>query len=201
MTLETRVQALLDLVETDRSRRCAALAREAQARANATRAAARTAARERLRTAFKEERQRREARLAAARAKLQTHRRLQQQRSAAALLAVAWQRLPQILCERWLSPTARQAWVMHVVAEARAAFAAGSWRIVHEATWPTDEREQLRAALTRELGAEAQFFADAAIRAGLRISAGGNVIDGTLSGLLADRTEIGARLLRHVEDA
>ena len=201
MTLEARVGALLDLVEGDRAQRCAAILRDAQARASAARAAARTAALERLRAAFKEERERREARIAASQAKLQTHRRLQEQRRAAALLAAGWKRLPEVLCDRWLTPRTRQAWVKRVVAEARAALAGGSWQIVHAESWPSDERAQWGAALRRDLAAEPQFSADAAIRAGLRISAGGNVIDGTLSGLLADRAEIGAQLLRHVEDA
>ena len=32
-------------------------------------------------------------------------------------------------------------------------------------------------------------------------SSGGNVVDGTLAGLVADRVEVGARLLRHLEQA
>ena len=201
MTLEARVGALLDLVEADRAQRCGAILRDAQARASATRAAARTAALERLRAAFKEERERRDARIAAALARLQTHRRLQEQRRAAALLAEGWKRLPEVLCDRWLTPRARQAWVVRVLAEARAALPDGAWQIVHAESWPQDERARWSAELGKDLAAEPRFSADAAIRAGLRVSAGGNVIDGTLSGLLADRAEIGAQLLRHVEEA
>jgi hypothetical protein len=201
MTLETNVRALLDLVEADRARRCEAIERDARALAGETRAAARSEALERLRAAFADERERRDARIAVALAKLETHRRLHQQRRAAALLAAGWQRLPDVLCDRWAEPGPRQAWVSRVVAEARTILHRGAWHIVHALPWPESERNELRAALAHALDASPEFLADPMVRAGLRISAGGNTVDGTLSGLLADRADIGARLLRHVEDA
>jgi hypothetical protein len=201
MTLESHVQALLDLVENDRQRRCEAIRREAEKSASATRTSARDQAIERLRTAFKDERELREQRIAAAQAKLQTHRRLHDQRRAGALLEAGWQRLPEALCRRWSAAASRERWVSRVVTEARANLRRGSWRIAHAEPWPREEREALGATLTRELGASPQFVADATLRAGLKISSGANVIDGTLSGLLSDRGDVAARLLRHMEDA
>ena len=201
MTLESRVQALLDLVETDRQRRCEAIRHDAEKSSSATRASARDQAIERLRIAFKDERELREQKLAAAQAKLQTHRRLHEQRRATALLDAGWQRLPDVLCRRWTAAPFRKCWVSRVVTEARANLRPGTWRIAHAEPWPREEREALGATLTEELGASPQFSADAAIRAGLKVSCGANVVDGTLSGLLADRVDIAARLLRHMEDA
>jgi hypothetical protein len=201
MTLESRVQALLDLVDADRQRRCEAIRREAEQSAAATRESARNEARRRLRLAFSNERELREQRIAAAQAKLQTHRRLHDQRRAAALLEAGWQRLPDVLCQRWDAVRSRQQWIDCVVTEARAALRPGAWRITHAALWPAEERERVAAALTRDGSAPPQFLADAAIRAGLKISAGANVIDGTLAGLLADRADVAARLLRHMEEA
>jgi hypothetical protein len=201
MTLEARVQALLDLVAADRSRRCEAIAGEAQARASATLSAARTAALERMHAAFKEERERREARIAAAQARLQTHRRLHEQRRAGALLSAGWARLPDVLARRWLEAPSRRAWTARVVREAHSALASGRWRIEHAPFWPREERDALGAEVAQAVGTPPEFVENDAIRAGLRISAGGNVIDGTLAGLIADRADIGARLLRHMEDA
>jgi len=201
MTLESRVQALLDLVERDRQQRYDAIRRDAEKSASATRAGARDQAIERLRIAFKTERQLREQRIAAAQAKLQTHRRLHEQRRAAALLDAGWQRLPELLCRRWATAGSRERWVKHVVAAARAVLGPGPWRITHAEAWPRDEREALAADLARELGASAQFLADTTIFAGLKITSGANVIDGTLAGLLSDRADLAARLLRHMEDA
>ncbi|HUH94461.1 MAG TPA: hypothetical protein VL742_15130 [Casimicrobiaceae bacterium] len=201
MTLDARVRALLDLVEADRSRRSEAILGAAQARAAETLAAARVAAREGLHAAFREERERREARVAAAQARLQTHRRLHEQRRAGALLSFAWARLPDALVRRWLEAPSRQAWVARVLHEARAVLLPGRWRIEHARLWPPEERDSLGADLCRALGTPPEFVENDAIRAGLRISAGGNVIDGTLAGLIGDRVEIGARLLRHMEEA
>ena len=201
MTLESRVQGLLDLVEADRARRCQAIHHDAEETSNVTHAEARKQAIARLRMAFEDERERREQKLAAARAKLQTHRRLHDQRVAAALLDAGWQRLPDLLCGRWTTATSRDRWVTRVVTEARAVLRPGSWRIAHAEAWPREEREALAATLTRELGTSPQLVADTAIRAGLKITCGANVIDGTLAGLLADRADIAARLLRHMEDA
>ncbi len=200
MTLESRMQALLDLIETDRARQCNAIIGEARARTADALAAAHAEARHRMRSAFNEERERRDASVAAVQAKLQTHRRLHDQRRAAALLAAAWQKLPAALCERWQEAEPRRAWVGRVVVEAHAALPPAGWRIVHAAGWPDAERAALGASLAQELGAPPRLVADDTIRAGLNVAAGGNVIDGTLGGLLADRTEIGARLLQHLED-
>jgi hypothetical protein len=200
MTLESRMQALLDLVEADRARQCDAIIGEARACTAATLAAAHAEARRRMRSAFEEERERRDARVAAAQAKLQTHRRLHDQRRATALLAAAWQKLPEALCERWRAAQPRRAWVSSVVTEARAALPRAGWRIVHAAGWPDAERAPLVASLARELDAPPEFVADKTIHAGLKVAARGNVIDGTLAGLLMDRAEIGAKLLQHLEN-
>jgi hypothetical protein len=200
MTLEARTQGLLDLVETDRKRRCDAMLGEARTRAAATVAAAHAEARARVRNAFEEERRRLAARVAAARARLMTHQRAREQRHAGALLAAGWQKLIAALCERWRDPRCRQSWIASVIAEARKALPPGAWRIVHAPGWPDGEREALTNGLATTLGAPPQFVVTEAARAGLRVSADGNVLDGTLDGLIVDRAEIGARLLSAVED-
>lgn len=194
------MQALLDLVEADRARQCNEIIAEAQARAADTLAAAQVEARRRMRSAFNEERERGDAQVAAAKAKLQTHRRLHEQRRAVALLAAAWQKLPAALRERWREAQSRRAWVDRVVGEARAVLPSAGWRIVHAPAWPDAERAALAASLAQALGAPPQLVADDTLHCGLKIAAGGNVIDGTLGGLLADRTEIGAKLLQHLEN-
>lgn len=199
MTLEGHVQALLDLVEADRTAKCEAIECDAAARAAAALAIARTDARTRMRSAFADERKRRDARVAGAQARLQTHRRLHDQRRAAALLLAGWQRLPELLAARWREPQSRRGWVERVVGEARAALPRAAWRIVYAPGWAEDERNALAAALARDLGASPQLVLDASARAGLKVIAEGNVMDGTLPGLLADRSEIGAKLLQRLE--
>jgi hypothetical protein len=195
MTLQQRTQALLDLVEEDRRARCAEVIAQAERQAAATLSQARADARRRMREAFAEERARAAARVAAARAELQTRHRLHEQQQAAGWLAIGWQRLPQALRERWADAAARPQWVDAALQEAARVLAPGHWRIVHAPGWPAPERQALAAGVQAASGTAAEFVEDAALAAGLRVVADGNVVDATLGGLLADREAIGARLL------
>jgi hypothetical protein len=199
MSVDRQTEALLALIDADRTTRCAAILADARARASALHAEASADARQRMRAAFAEERARRDERVAAARANLQTRRRLASQRRAAALLAQGWQRLPAALMRRWRAPAPRAAWVAQVVAAARALLPQAGWRITCAPGWPEPERDVLVRELAGVLGAAPELVVDPDAGAGLRIAAAGNVIDGTLAGLTADRAEVGARLLRLLE--
>lgn len=201
MTLDTRTQALLDLVEQDRAAQCNTIIAQAQAQAATLLAQTRADARLRMREAFAQERQRAQARTAAARATLQTQRRLHAQRQAAAWLAHAWQHLPQTLQARWHDAPARRLWVDATIDNARRLLRPGRWTIVHGPTWPAAERQTLAEQLQRESGTLATFVADESIDAGLRVASGGNVLDATLAGLTADRDEIAAGLLGHWQES
>ena len=191
--------ALLALVEADRKQKCDAILAAAQDRAAAVLRQAHADARGRMRKAFLEERLRRDARVGAARANLQTRRRLAEQHRAAALLAVGWTRIADALLHRWQAPDLRRPLVAAVVATARKSLPAAAWRIAHAPDWPLAERDALKAEFAAVPGPTCAFDADARIRAGLRICANWNVVDGTLDGLLSDRAEIGSRLLHLLE--
>jgi hypothetical protein len=197
--VERQTQALIDLIEADRARQCGGVLDEANGRASSVRAQARDDARTRVRQVFGEQRQRLERELAAARARLATHRRLHEQRRTAALLQLAWDRLPAELQSVWQQATARAAWVAQLVAYAQARLQPGLWRIAHALDWPADEREAVRASLGAAAPVEPRFEADPSIAAGLKVVDGTNVIDGTLAGVLADRPDVEARLLRLLE--
>ena len=199
MTLELRMQALIDLVTADRDRHCDAVLGEARQRAAKTLAAAHLKARQRMREAFDEERHRYAASGGAARARLETHRRLHEQRRSAELLAAGLAKLPQALCDRWRESATRKKWVDGVVAKARAVLPRGAWRIEHAPELTNDERDATAASLADICATPPEFVADAALRAGMKITAAGNVVDATLAGLVADRVELGASLLKHLE--
>ena len=155
-----------------------------------------------MREAFAEQRALHRDRIAAAQARLATQRRLHEQQRTAALLQRAWERLPGELAQRWRDPAARAAWVAMVIGRGEGAHAARA--VAHRAC--------ARLAGGRTTGAAGRagrlepdaapvFEADARIRAGLKVAAGGNLIDGTLDGLLADRGDLESRLLRQLESA
>jgi hypothetical protein len=200
MNPERQVQALLELVEADRKQKCDAILGVAQDHAAAVLRQAHADARARMRKAILEERLRRDARVGAARANLQTRRRLAEQRRAAALLAVGWTRLPDALLHRWRTPDLRRLWVAAVITEARKSLPATAWRITHAPDWPFAECEALDAEFAAAPGATCALDSNARIRAGLRIAASGNVVDGTLDGLISDRAETGSRLLHLLEE-
>lgn len=192
---EAPARALLELVAADRERQCSLVLDAARDRADAQRKQARSAAGARLRAVFAEQRRQRDAHVAAARARLATQRRLHEQQRSAALLRMAWQQLPAALLARWQQPAARAQWVAQVLAWARERLAGEAWRVVHAPDWPAAER----AAAAQGLAAGTQFDADPAISAGLKVQCGGNSIDGTLAGLLAERADIEAALLYQLE--
>jgi len=200
MNLERQQQALLDLVAADRREKCDAILVAAQDRSVAVLRQAHAEARLRMRKAFQDERLRRDARVDAARANLETRRRLADQQRASTLLAAGWKRLPEALLLRWQTPASRCLWVAAVVAAARASLPATAWHVLHAPGWPAAERDAIRAELAVARGGECCVDEDARIHAGLRIAANGNVVDGTVDGLLTDRAEIGSRLLQLLEE-
>lgn len=194
--LERQTRSLLELIEADRERRCAQILEPARAGALALQAQARSEARARRHATIAAQRQRRRDALAAARARLATRTRLHAQQHEAALLRLAWRQLPDALCTLWRDTAARAAWVGQVVAAARTRLSADAWRIVHAADWPAAEQQALAGSLA---GIALRFESEPAVDAGIKVIAGGNIVDGTVAGLLADRSEIEAALLRLLE--
>ncbi len=195
-TLERPTRALLDLIEAERARQCGQILGSANAKAAALRDQARADALARLRQAFAEQRQRRRERIAAAQAMLSTQRRLHEQQHTSALLRLAWAQLQDELLALWREPASRAAWAGRALAFARARLPSGAWRIAHAPDWPSTEQRSIAEAA----GGAMLFQAEEAIRAGLKVEAAGNVVDATLDGLLAERTEFEARLLHELED-
>ena len=197
--VERQARALLDLIEADRARRCGEILGVANDRASSSLAQAHAEARLRVRQVFAEQRQRRHDQIAAAQARLATRRRLHEQRRTAALLQLAWQQLPGALRALWQQGDSRAAWVRRVLAYAHERLPPGPWRIVHAADGHLPGQEMLPPALLAGARIEPRFEADASIEAGLKVVEGRNVVDGTITGLLADRADIEARLLRRLE--
>lgn len=199
MSVDRQELALIALVEADRDAQCAAIGAEAAAAAAQIVRKARAAARERSRAALADERRRRAQQLGAIAARLANAQRQHEQQSHAALLALAWQRLPELLARRWSVPDSRADWIDHVFAAARAALPAGEWTVVHGPGLADADRRQL-AALAAEAGVTIREQLAPAQLAGIKLRAGGNVVDGTAAGLLADRAAIGSRLLDHLQE-
>jgi len=186
------MQALLKLVETGRAEQVAQILGQARAQAAAQRGQSITEAHARMRQAFAEQRRHHEERIAAALARLATQRRLHAQQHMAALLALAREQLPRELLACWADAALRRRWVAGTLAAAQSQLPRGEWTVLHAAGWPEAERAEVAAP-------GIHFTEETTLRAGLKVAAAGNVVDGTLAGWLAGRAEFDARLLRALE--
>ncbi len=195
MNLEERERGLLKLVEEYRDGECRSLLE-----------AARTEAADLVRQAYRRERARlhervvaeragARARINAARAERDTRERAGGERADARLLAAAWPRLRETLMERWRDPSQRRAWVASVLAQAERVLPAGTWTLRHAPDGPASDWQALARDLTARLHIEPRLVADGAIAAGVTVECGGAILDGSLEGLLKDRTRIESRLL------
>lgn len=191
--------ALLKVADDYRADRCLALLAKANQDASAILNAAQAAARRELRARLAAERVRLAAEIAEAEARLVTQRRLRDQRRTLGILRQAWPRVAQALLELWQEPAGRAAWVAHQLAVALKAMPAKAWVIRHPEHWPAAEREQAHQWLQAHGIEDARFECDAALSAGIRVVCGLNVLDASLDGLLADRTQIEGRLLYYLE--
>lgn len=201
MNLDDRMKALLDLVEQFRARRCAELIEPARAEARETIRVALAESRRRVRTAIAEERKRYATEVGAVEAALATDRRLASQRHSVRLLGAAWHILRARLVARWDNAETRAQWVMAHLDRALKAVPrhAAGWQIEHHPAWSDDERAVARERLRVEGVMPVQFEAATGIAAGFRVVSGHNVLDATLEGLVADRTQLEGRLLHHLE--
>lgn len=200
MNVEEQTRSLRTVVERYSQSRCEASLGEARAQAAALFKEAYHEARQRLRQAMAEERHKAQEAIATAQARAHTAKRLHQQSSARALLDEGWKRLRDELIRRWRDPQARHAWVEGLMREALAVLPGENWQIHHSTDWPAAEREVLKAKLAEQLKTPPVFGPDPAVGAGLRITAGPNVLDGTMEGILADRPALEARLLHYLEE-
>ncbi|TRZ99521.1 MAG: hypothetical protein D4R84_01765 [Rhodocyclaceae bacterium] len=198
MSLRQPTLDLLKIAEDYRADHCQALLAQASAESRTILKAAHAAARRDLRTLLAPERERLAAEVSAAEAKLVTQRRLRDQRRVAGILRHAWPRVAQVLRERWEAPSKRASWVVHHLSIALRALPAKEWVIQHPEDWPAPEREHAKQWLQAHGIEDARFEADPGLPAGIRVVCGLNVLDASLEGLLADRTQIEGRLLHYL---
>lgn len=193
--LDAQVETLLALVEQHRTERCTELLSQAEQRRHTLLADAYGEARARMHEAILAERRRGQDKLDATRAQLATRARAAQHRTALLLLQRGWELLGQAMLQRWKSAPQRQCWVDTLLHQALQLLPRCAWVIEHPPGWNPAECTALQEALQTHCGGTLQWRADDQIDAGLRICAEGACLDGTLEGLLADRSAIEAQLL------
>ena len=197
--INAQLQHLLDVVEREREKRCRGVIEAAEQQAREIVRQAYRDARTRAHEDLEELREQIRQRIASAEAQEQTRLRHRRQQADQAFLDAAWQPLQQALLERWQHGEHRQQWISHLVDAAASMLMDRHWLIEHPADWPADESNALQDKLRGEIDCIPQLEPQAGITAGLRISAGGACVDGSIEGLLRQRTRIEALLLAEIK--
>lgn len=190
-------QHLLAVVERYRDEKCVALLEQADQQARQLVRQAYREARSRGQRGIADVRLHYRDKIAAAQARRQTRIRQRRQRDNSLLLAGLWEPLRAAILSRWQQPEARRQWIEELVRKAEASLRERDWVIEHPVEWPQQEQDALRSRLG-ELSLS--FTPRTDMAAGLRICAGGACVDGSVEGLLRDRTRIESLLLARLNE-
>lgn len=193
--------ALIGEIEAQCAAEIEVVTRTAEREAAAIVARAFTVARRRAHEAIEGMRREAERRLARAGAQIETECRLRDQARAAEILHTGCPSLINAIVERWQDPEARRRWIGAVCDHARLRLRPGDWVVEHPHDWDGANEAQARALLAGGGGPEPGFREAGDFEAGLRILAGGIVLDGTPERLLADKAATQARLLAEMDAA
>jgi F0F1-type ATP synthase membrane subunit b/b' len=193
--VDTQLQQLLEVVEKHREEECSKLIEQARARSRKIVRAAFSDARRRLHQDIVNTREDTRKQLASAEAQYQTQLRLARQELDQKLLATAWLSLYEALIRLWQDPETRKGWIRDCIKQASHILIEQDWVIECPIDWSEDECIEIRKRLIEERGDQIIFQTKPSIYAGLRITAGNSCVDGTVEGLLRQRTRIEELLL------
>ena len=199
MSQAVALAEMLKLVENHERARCREVTAQAQHEARRLLREAHAGARRRMHRHVQELKHFRDREQTRAQAEVATARRQHRQRCDRALLEAGRVQLRASLLARWQETGARRRWVENLVRQAFARLPRGRWTIAHPAGWDKAERDALTQPPARAPGAAPEWIEDRQIAAGLRFHVGGACLDGTLDGLLADRTAVEALLLAEID--
>jgi F0F1-type ATP synthase membrane subunit b/b' len=193
--VDAQMQHLLEVVDRRREEHCARVTEEAQEQARQIVRQARRETRSRAHEDLLELREQIRQQLASADAQRLTRQRQQRQQVEQALINATWPQLHDALQRLWDDQNTRRRWVNDLVLQASNTLLNAHWCIDHPPDWPGQECNDLKARLRNEFDCFPSFEPQSAVTAGLRITAGGACVDGSIEGLLQGRTRIEAILL------
>lgn len=198
--VSAQLEHLLAQLEIHRTTRCEEILAQARSEAREEIGQAWAQGRARLHRSVLDTRQQARLQLTSATAQRQTRERRLRQQQDQALLERAWQPLRDALQQRWQDALTRGQWIDRLLSQAATVLVDTNWQIEHPQAWPATERNAVEARMVELHGYVPVFNAQAAITAGLRISTGETRVDGTIDGLLADRTRIESILLDRLNE-
>lgn len=200
--IDGQLEALLQLVEEHREKRCRDIIQQAHEQAATLVRQAHYQARARMHESIQQERTHWRTKIDETRAHLETRQRQRRQQANRLLLKQGWEKLHEVLIERWQKPDQRSSWVEALAQQAMMRLPTKAWRIEHPAGWPSEEQLHFSEKVATYTGGQSPIFVEThEIVAGLRILADGACLDGTLEGLLRNRNAIEGHLLAEISRA
>jgi vacuolar-type H+-ATPase subunit H len=196
----TQLEHLLEVVDRRREEQCENVSNEARAQARQILKQAWRDARNRAHEDLTELREQIRQQRAYADAQQLTRQRQQRQQVESRLISAGWQQLQDALQQLWNDEETRKRWVNDLVVKASGTLIDAHWSIEHPSDWPGQECLDLKARLSNEFECFPTFEPQRAITAGLRITAGGACVDGSNRGLLQGRIRIEAMLLARIRE-
>jgi len=193
--VDAQVARLLLLVQTYKDEHCEAVITKARLDAKALIQQAHHDVRTRMHQVVKNNREEIQQKINQAKAKKQIADKQIQYQHDQRLLNVTLDKLQQRLISRWHITEQRQAWVDKVLSVAYKVLLINVWQVEHPIEWSVEEKKQMCEHISKQTGQSPALIGKRDIQAGIRISSNGSVVDGTLSGLMVDRTGIEVEFL------
>ena len=192
---DARVNALLERVRSHEAASCRDITESAKKEALCIVRQAHREARLNVHHAVVDERRRAEREIEVVRARIETARRQKRQENELEALSGAWERLVEALHRRLADQKTRRLWLDSLVEHALDHLLPGVWRIEHPADWDTNELSIYLPRITAHAKVSPLLAVGSSIKAGLVMTTEGARLDGTVKGLLVNRSGIEGLLL------
>lgn len=193
--LDTQMEHLLEVIRHYQDERCKKILAQTKADIKAIYQNAYCEARQRLHQNIVSSRTEMQAQIAAARARAVTELKMTHNRAVCDMLVKMRAELEQALERRWQSAESRQQWLSRIILQALEILPAGNWILKHPSDLNIKEKEFIQTQIKSQAGIKLKLEEVVNMTAGVSISSQGAVVDGTLQGLLTDRTRIEAEFL------
>ncbi len=200
--VRAQVDTLLEVVRKYQDEQCEKIFTQARQEARQIIRQAYRDARLRLHQYIFESRERMQKEIVAAKAKNHTIRKQLQHKADRLYLNQAWDMLEDKLITRWQNKEQRQRWVQKILVVALQVLPSQDWLVEHPDCWSEEEKhnlinQALQKYSKKSSGIAVNFAVSSDIIAGIRICAHGATVDGSLQGLLANRSRIESEFLAH----
>lgn len=193
--VDAQLQRLLEVVNNYQQQACATLMQQAQEQSSHIVRQAYQQARMRFKQDIQESRQQMEASLFAAKAKQHTFMMQQKHQVDREFLDKAWELLKIQLGSRWSNLHSRVLWIQKLANVAQDILSADQWLVEYPEGLPENEKQEIQRVVADTFSRSCQFCENADLSAGIRIKADDAIIDGSISGLLADKVGIESSFL------